>query len=342
MRITPKLFLSVTVAALASVAVAVGVYTAGNQWVSNSESGQAAFPLLEQRLNDVASLEITQGGKVLKISRQGENWVAQEPYGYAVKDESIRSFVVALSQARLVEPKTRKSGKYALLGLGDPDDKEAEAKRIRLLDRDGKEIVTGILGRKRYNAFGSGKAGTYVRKPDDPQTWLASLDVKATPDISDWVEREFFKTEKKKIVSVTIEHSGEEPVVVTKKEGSEDDFVFKGLSKDAKLKKSGPKAETIAEAFTDIKLDDLRKLGAKPSSEEQSVAYLETDEGLKVTFRLREDGSDRWITVDASGSGDAGKTAQELNARVKNWEFKIPDWKADNLFRRRSDFLETS
>lgn len=342
MRMTPKLLVTVTAAAILSAAAAFAVYFSDQHLVAGEQPGQVAFPPLETRANDVAAIEIKKGGKVLEIAREGDRWIARGQYGYRVEEQNIRSFILNLSQAELIEPKTRKADKYSLLGLGDPGKEDADARQVRLLDADGKTIVEVILGKKRWGAFGSGKDGTYLRKPGDPQTWLASLDVKATPDISDWVEREFFTVDLKKISSVTIEHPGEEPLTVRRTEGSDDTFELAGLGQDAKLKEGGPKADAVAEAYTGIELEDLRKLESESVYSEQSISRLETDDGLTVTFRHRRDGSDHWLSLAASGSGNAGDRAAKLNARVKGWEFKVPSWKADKLFRRRSDFLETS
>jgi hypothetical protein len=341
MRKMPKLFVAILAAAIISLATAVAVYTANNRWESGEISGQAAFPSLGDRANDVTTIEIAKGGKMLKLVRDNGHWEAKGDYEYPVKFDRVRSVIIKLSQAELIEPKTRLPEKYELLGLNEPG-KDSEARRLRLLDADGKTIVEAILGKKRWGAFGSGKSGTYVRKPDNPRTWLASLDATATPDIKDWAEKEFFKVDLKDIRSLTLEHAGEEPLAIHRKPGDEAAFELSLPSEESKIKKDGPSPKSVAEVFKSIELEDLRKRESPLPQEGTSLVRLETKDGLNVTFRHRKVGGDNWISVSAKGTGEAAGKAEDLNARTGKWEFKIPGWKADKLFRHRSDFLETS
>ena len=48
---------------------------------------------------------------------------------------------------------------------------------VRLLDDKGGVIAEAIVGKKRFDAFGASKSGTYVRKPGDAQTWLSNADI---------------------------------------------------------------------------------------------------------------------------------------------------------------------
>ena len=45
---------------------------------------------------------------------------------------------------------------------------------------DGRGGTVGevVLGKKRQEALSTGKAGTYVRKPGDPQTWLTNAELR--------------------------------------------------------------------------------------------------------------------------------------------------------------------
>lgn len=341
MQMMPKLFVSIAIAAVLSLAAAVAVYMAGNRWVSGEVSGEPAFPALERKANDVASIEVIKGGKSLTISRDADGWVAKGAGGYPADGDKVRAAIVDLAQAELIEPKTRLPEKYELLDLDEPG-KGSEARRFVLRDADGETIIEAILGKKRYGAFGTGKSGTYVRKPDNPQTWLTNLDVDETPDVTDWVDIKFFNVDIKDIRSVALEHSGEEPLTIRRKPGEEAAFEVSLPDEESQLKKDGPSAKSVVEAFANIELEDLRKLDSSPAGDDVSQARLETDDGLSVTFRYRKDKSDHWVSLTAQGSGDATAKAEKLNARVGGWEFKIPGWKADKLFKRRSDFIETS
>ena len=72
-----------------------------------------------------------------------------------------------LAEAELVEAKTRRADRYALLELEDPAAKDAKSRLVRVLDGKGSVLAEVVVGKKRIDAFGVGKSGTYVRKPAD-------------------------------------------------------------------------------------------------------------------------------------------------------------------------------
>ena len=74
-----------------------------------------------------------------------------------------------------------------------------------------------------------------------------------------------------------------------------------------------------------------------------SVAKIEADGGLAVTVRLRKEGEDTWVSLEASGAdGDAKKTADDITKRTQGWEFKVPAHKAQSILKRRADLFEAS
>ena len=92
----------------------------------------------------------------------------------------MRTLLVGLAEADLIESKTRRSDRYGVLELEDPADKSAKSRLVRLLGAKGNVIGEVVIGKKRQELLGTGKAGTYVRKPGDPQTWLANAELDAS------------------------------------------------------------------------------------------------------------------------------------------------------------------
>jgi hypothetical protein len=84
----------------------------------------------------------------------------------------------------------------------------------------------------------------------------------------------------------------------------------------------------------------VRKLDT--ASGEISTARLEADGGLAVLLRLRKEGEDTWLSLTATGEGDAKKQADEITARSKDWEFKISPAKATAILKRPADLFEAS
>lgn len=362
--IKPHQFVGLAAATAVSVLLALGLYASSNRWSAGMVEGAQFLPELAQKINAASAVEITQGGQKLTLDRVGERWIVRERGGFPAKSEAARALLVTLAQAQLIEPKTAAKGKLALLELEDPAQKDAKSRGVRVLDIASKPIAEIVLGKTRFDAFGSGKGGAYVRRAASTQSWLATGDPKVTADIKDWIDTKVFVGDAAKALRLTIESPGEEALVIEKAPpeakdnkpkdaaappaspmsppAKESKFRLAKLPEGKKLKKDAG-IDAIVEAFNSIDLDDVRKLDATPAGDKVVVLKLESEGAGPVTFRLRKDAAGAsWMSLTAAGDGDAKKKADEINAKAGGWEFKLPSWKADQLTKKRDDLLETS
>jgi hypothetical protein len=334
-------FVALALAAVVSSVAASAIFAWNNQWGAGRVSGATMLPVLASGRAQVAGVAITQGGNTLTFeSRQGR-WSLKERSGYPADVQKIRALLVKLSQAELIEAKTRKPDRYPLLELEDAAAKDAKSRLVRLLDGNGGTAADVVIGKRRWDAFGSGKGGTYVRLPGDPQTWLANAEFDVTADVSSWIKPTVFETESAKISRLTIEIPGEEPLRIERASAAESKAAFVGLPEGKKLKDASA-ADSILQAASAIAADDVRKLDAMPVGDGVNTVSFSTSEGLTVTMKLRKDGDATWASLSASGEGDAKSAAEAINTRTAGWEFKIPGYKADALLKRRVDLLESS
>ena len=169
----PRTLAELGLIALVAVAVAAASYISQNRWSQAKVSGAALFPALASQGPKIARIELRQGDKKLALERKEQNWVLADRGGYPAKTEAVRTLLVRLAEAQLVEPKTRKSDRFNMLELEDAGVKDTKSREVRLLDQQGAVIAQAIIGKKRIDAFGSSKSGTYVRWPEDVQAWLA-------------------------------------------------------------------------------------------------------------------------------------------------------------------------
>lgn len=339
--IKPRQFTALATATIIAVLLAAGLFASANRFSQGGIQGQPLAPELTRNVNSVAKIEIAQGDKSLTIERAGEQWKVKQRDGYPANPEKTRALVLQLSAAELIEPKTANKERYSLLELEDSKAKDAKSRQVRILDDKGKPLVDVVLGKSRYDAFGSGRTGFYVRRQGEAQTWLASGEPRAQLDVKDWVNTSIFTADSGKIARVTVEHPGEERLVIEKSDDKDKKFKLASVPDGKKLKENAP-VDQIAQGFSSIDLDDVRKLDATPAGDKVSTLTLELQDGPKVTFRLRKDGDASWLSFSASGDGDAKKQADEINAKGNGWEFKIPSWKADAIGKHATDLFETS
>ncbi len=338
----PRPFAALAAVTVVALVIAIATYAAQNRWSQAKVSGAALFPDLAAQSAGVARIEISQAGKTLALVRDKEGWALADHGGYPAKTEAVRSLLVKLTRAELVEGKTRNKDRFALLELEDPAGKDAKSHLVRLLDDKGTAIAEIIVGKKRYDAFGSGKGGTYVRRTGDEQTWLSNAELEPSLTVRDWVRPGVLDLPAAKIAKVTIEIPGEEPLVIARDATDAKKYALVGKPDDKKFKE-GTKVEDIVRAAGSIDLEDVRKATATAVGDNVSVVRMEGDGGLNVTLRLRKEGEVTWASLEATGSeGDAKKTADDITKRVQGWEYKISSGKAQAILKRRADLFQSS
>jgi Domain of unknown function (DUF4340) len=338
----PRAFAALAVITLVAVAVAIATYASQNRWSQAKVTGAALLPGLAAQASRISRVELQQGDKALALAKSDEGWTLADRGGYPVKPGAVRALLVKLAQAELVDGKTRNKDRFALLELEDPVGKDSKSRLLRLKDEQGNVIAETIVGKKRWDAFGGSKSGTYVRKPGDPQTWLSNGDLDVSLNVRDWVQAGVLDVPSTKIAKLTVEIPGEEPLVIARDGADTAKHTLLGLPEGKKLKE-GAGIDAIVRAVGNIELDDVRKAAAGPPANDVSVAKIEADGGLAITVRLRKEGEDTWVSLEAAGAeADAKKTADDIVKRTQGWEYKVPAFKAQAILKRRADLIEAS
>jgi hypothetical protein len=337
----PTSFAALSVVTVLALVVAIATYSAQNRWSQPKVSGTSLFPGLAAQSARIARIELSQGDRALALARDKESWVLADRGGYPAKIDAVRALLVKMAQAELVEGKTRNKERYGQLELEEPTAKDAKSRLLRLTDDKGEVIAEAIVGKKRFDAFGASKGGTYVRKPGDAQTWLSNADLDVSVAVRDWVQPGLLDLAAPKIAKLTVEIAGEEPLVIARDAADANKHALAGIPEGKKLKE-GAGIDSIVRAAGSIDLEDVRKPPAAPGGE-AGVARIEADGGLSVTLRLRKEGEDYWLALEAGGSeGDAKKTVDDIMRRAQGWEFKIPAGKAQSILKRRAELFEAS
>lgn len=330
---TSKQFVALAAAAALSLIVAIIVYSSSTPFTRSAPENAALFDTLRHNPPQIA-----QGNSGLILERKGEDWLIKEHDLFPAARDKVRAFLISLSDADLVEAKTRVADRYALLSLEDPKDKNANSRLVKLIGDSGSVIVEVIVGKQRTNAFGSGKGGTYVRKPGDEQTWLVSTEISVGTGLRDWTKPRVFETRKIDIRNLSIKAPGEENVDIKLADNGVE-HLLQDIPEGKKIKFVNS-IDDIAPAASSYDFDNVRPLKDTPDPAKASTITLEQNNGLKVVFTIQREDGVAWLSMAASGEGDAKKAADALNARTKGWEFQIPNSKVEAIFKRKPDLLE--
>jgi Domain of unknown function (DUF4340) len=285
------------------------------------DTGRLMFPDLTAKLKDARRVEITSKGNVTVIERKNDIWGVDDRGGYPVQETKLRGLLTALTELRLVEPRTSNPSEYSRLGLEDPiKDTKGTANLLRVLDGDGKPIVALIVGHRRTRTQGDVPEEVYVRRPDDTQSWLAEGSLQADADPQVWLDRNVINIASTLITKI-VSTKGDATIELTR-----DGDKLKVTQPADHPKLEDYKVEDVDRALENLTFQDVRPIN-EPYGNKSGEAVFSTSDGLNITVTLYHLGKDSW-TRFAVAAPDRGKPeADRLNAKLANWAFETGTWK---------------
>ncbi len=325
------------VATLVVVVLAVVTIATGDRTVSRAAPGEAVLPALAGKLSEVASVGLKRGGLELTFVHDGDGWLVVEKGNYPAAAGKVRQIVLGMADLALVEPKTQKADLYPRLDVDDPG--KGKSTLVTLKGKSGAAFAEMIIGKRRYDRLGAGNDGVYIRKPGDPQAWLARGSLEFSDQLSSWLDRRILDLPEKRIAKVTLTQPDGTRLVISRPT-ADAAFIVEEAPADAKFK-SETATRQPAMALETLDLDDV-KPAADMLAPERDVftASFVTFDGLTVNVRLFDRDDMHWITVSATGTGSAEAEAKEIDGKVGRWIYAAPSYKAAALKTKLSDLLE--
>ncbi|MDX9860240.1 MAG: DUF4340 domain-containing protein [Rhodospirillales bacterium] len=338
---TPRSLLGlgvVTVAVAVAAAVSVANRYAGTPVVQDETP---VFEGLEERLNSVGGLTVKTAEDEYTIQRDGAVWTLVEKQGYPVDSERARTVLFQLSQLRLAEAKTRIPERYPRLEVEDPSGENAKSARLTVKDVAGEALADVIVGKPKTNLAG-GVGGTYLRKPDDAQAWLARGALDLRKRAVDWLVKDVIDIDEKRIRRIETKRPNEEPVVLFKEKAEDAAFRMESLPDGKTAKKD--ELNGFGTALSDLDLLDVVPSEQKPlSADSGAMAKVETFDGLVIQLFMEESDDGifaRFEAVAATGLPEIEKEAEAINARVGKWVYLVPEYKLRPLLKTQGDLIE--
>jgi Domain of unknown function (DUF4340) len=294
-------------------------------------TGDLVLPDLERNVNAVTAITLHRGdGTHVTLKKDAAGWRVGER-DWPADIAKVRKLLLDFGALNIVEEKTRLPANYPQLGVEDVSSPQATGTRV--------EIVTPartwalIVGKSS-----SAKSG-YVRVASAPQSLLAAplLTVDAAP--KGWLERSLIDLAPDRVRQVEERPAGGSSYNVTREKKEQTDFSVSPLPKGRELTSAGA-ANPIASALSSLTLDDVAKAGSSPDPKAPHALYR-TFDGLEVEAAGRKDGTRALVSL--TGRSTAKETeveAGKLNARLSGWEFEIPDYKYEAIFRPLEELLK--
>lgn len=342
-------------------------------------TGQMGQKVLGQfEVNDVARLVIRQGTNTLTLAQKDDRWVVAERGDYPANFTEIGETLRKLWDLKITQPVAGPLGASALERLElNPDATNKPATVVELQDKDGKALRTLMLGKqhRRQPATPSGLGGE-EGWPDGRYVLVKGTEANGAslvaetlsnlePRPESWLNRDFFKVEKPKSITVTYPDGTNSWKMTRASETNE--WVLADLQPHEKLDstKTGALGSVLGwPSFEDVIVtSDPASLGLdKPTAIE-----IETTEGFRYNLKAAQKGTEEkyYLTVDVTADFPKERTpgpdekaedkerldkefkekTDKLTEKLKNEKmlagrvFQVSKWTLDSVLKKRGDFL---
>ena len=317
---------------------------------------QLLVPALEAQLDDVTRVRVIGAGDqaIATLSRAESAWELAEKSGYRADIGRIRSNLIALARAKIIEQKTANPEYFERLGVETIAGESASGVLIEL---DGLAEPLGII----IGDTGIGGDYAYVREADKNQSWLVNGAFDLSTETIDWVDREMLDIPTARIHAVTITHPDGEVLRIEKATTADPNFVVPEIPDGRELSYPGV-ANAIAGVLTGLSLEDVQSSPDLESAEAAPATIkFETFDGLLVDVTAYSLNDGTWIQVatrldeqptpiasaDTDDAPDQiapegpaiGDEVERLNARLGGWAYSVASYKTEQLLKRIDDLL---
>jgi hypothetical protein len=372
-----KQLISLIVAVVVIGGAGLLVYKQRSQsWeASNSQLGGKVvknFPL-----NDIERVRIKQHTGEVNLVRQGESWVVQERGGYPANFGNISDFLRKVWELKVARPVQVSEKQLGRLELTPPDKGTNSATLVEFKEKGGKTATSLLLGKKQMkesagsSPFGGGSwpDGRFVMVGNDPKTVAIVSEpfsnIEAKPE--EWIDKEFFKIENHKSISVTSPNVSNNWVVA--KESQTNDWKLaeaKGKEELDTGKASGVTSALSYPSFTDVTTNTAPEV---TGLDKPTMAKIETFDGFRYEVKVGkkvEDKDDHYVQVgvDANlqkertpGKDEKPEDKEKLDKEFKEklakqeeklkkekalekWVYVVPKYTIEPLLKARQELLK--
>jgi hypothetical protein len=333
------------------------------------------FPDLQSRVNDVKRVEIHSHALDTVLVSDANGWKIENRDGYPAKFEDIKRTIVALSELKTIEAKTKEPEMYPHIGVEDVSAEGSKSTQLTLKDAAGKPIADLIVGKERASTTGPLKAAHYVRKVSDPQSWLVEGELNLPTDTLGWTNRQLLSVASNRIRDIVIDHAGKDKVHASRQRPTDSSLGLDEIPTGYKLR-SESIVTSLGTVLEELRFDDVRAASKLQWPADSTVTTLRGFDGLVATIttatidnrkysRIAFNFDQAGVSPEAAnipkpeeipelpvpGAENKDKKTEKpatpsvadevkaLNARVEGWAFVLPDYKQSMLTRSMDDLV---
>ncbi len=303
-------------AGLTIVCIALATFINQEPATSIPQSGKLLFPDMMSQVNDVNEVVIETHGHTITLERGEQAWGVKEKAGYRADVEKVKKAIVGLVELRIHEPKTKTPELYERLGLQGKDQEGSPSKMVTMKTADNPEAMKLVVGNQKPAKANPRLSDIYVRKSDDPQTWLVTGNLPLETVAGEWLDKEVIALPTKRVRQVTVTHPKGETLHLAKAKPEDLDFDLGAIPSGFKVTSSF-NVNNVVGTLVQLELEDVKHQKAIDFKASPGVsAILETFDGLRLHVHTTKVDEQVW-----------GKFSAEFDANLI--QISEPDPKAE-------------
>ena len=302
----------------ALIAILIGFELSDDE--TSVAGGAALFADLRDDINGIDRITIeSHGREAVVLLGSSDGWTVPARDDFPANMAKIRELLIALADATVLEEKTANPDLYDRLGVRGP---AVEGSR-------GVRITAAGAGATYSLILGDANQGSnrYVRIAEQAQSLLIDRNPALPDEIGGWLDNELIDVDMSDVRSVTITHADGETIAVEKAAQEDSGFDVPNIPEGREL--SYPTvANSVAGALNDLVFEDVRRaVAAEPDVVTEFTTFDEQDYSVDV---FQEDDA-TWIALQG----------ESLAGHLAGQQFRVADFKANQLTRRWDDLLKT-
>ncbi|MGP8199799.1 MAG: DUF4340 domain-containing protein [Limisphaerales bacterium] len=341
---------------------------------SGGKLGQKLLPGFQ--VNDVAAIHV-KGGSDLDLVKKNDRWLVQERNDYPANFSDISELLIKMGDLKISQAEPIGSSQLGRMHLAAPGGGPDSATLVEFKDAQGKTLYSLLLGKKHTRKsdrparmpFGDDEMpdGRFVMLQSDPHQVLTvsdplnSLDPKPTA----WLDKDFFKIEKPKSISLVSTNAADSWSLTRDSEGNP--WVLSNIKTNEVLdtnKVSSLSSTLSYPSFVDVAADAAP---AKTGLDKPLVVTITTFDHFTYTLKIGAKTPENDYNVSVAVTADfpterqAGKdekpegkkaldkefqdklktlqTKLQQEKSLNGWTYLVNNWLIDPLIRTRAQLM---
>lgn len=297
-----------------------------NQSSINGEA-QLLIPELQNKINDVDVIVLSQNGNQLHLIKSEGIWHLTEAENYLADTNKIASLLLNLRKFNMTDKKTSNPENYKSLGLASNG---KDAATVVKLSHGEQQFADIALGKKAQKS-----QGTYVKKNADKQTWLSTGEVNVSLDSNDWIVTTILDIPSSNIQSVIYSPKDSKSFEINKLTPKDQAFALKTELPEKMQLKESIQLNELANGLQNFKIDSVSDAELNAVNADLKVQY-KTFNGVIYQLQIYKI-NDKYVLNLKLENADS---ASDFDKQLQNWHYDIPSYKFDALNKKLDDLIE--